>query len=241
MAALVDLTPQRFDLILHLRKRPMIQRDLARELGVVRSVVSKMVTALEELGIVERRAVKGVCRSRLVVLTQRAFDLMRGLYKHGAFDFQGLSLQGNAEHVELERFRAKLKAERVGVERLSCRNHRALLMKMRATIDRTTPGQYVWFAPFDPSLSCVATTHAYWRNTRVEWRPCRGERRHAKAHLNAGVPLDFHQRFPRRKRGRPPRGGVKAAVARDSDSSTRGRVGREDCPSGSGRMTTSRS
>ena len=205
VAALVHMTPQRFDLILHLRTGPMIQRDLAREMGVVRSVVSKMVTALEGLGIVERRAVKGDRRLRLVVLTQRAFDVMHGLYTHGGFDFQGLSLQGNAEHVELERFRPQLRVAKVGVERLSCRNHRPLLMKMRSVIDRTTPGQYVWFAPFDPSLSSIATIHARWRNTRVEWKPRRGDRRHAKAHENVGLPLDFDQRFPRRKRGRPPR------------------------------------
>ncbi len=204
MASMVNLTPQRFDLILHLRNRPMIQRDLAFELGVVRSVVSKMVTALEKLGIVERRGVIGDRRLRLVALTQRAFDLMRGFYRHGAFDFEALSLQGNAEHVELDRFRPALKAAKVGVERLSCRNHRALLRKMRVTTERTTPGQYVWFAPFEPSISCTATIHARWANTRVDWSPQRGDRRAAKAHVNAGVPLDFPQRFPRLKRGRRP-------------------------------------
>jgi DNA-binding MarR family transcriptional regulator len=200
MAALVHLTPQRFDLILHLRNGPLIQRDLASELGVVRSVVSKMVTALEKLGIVERRGVIGDRRLRLVTLTQRAFDLLRGYMRRGDFDFKRLSLQGNAEHIELQRFRKHIESAKLGVEQLSQRSQRALLGRMRAAINRTTPAQYVRFAPFDPSISHPMSTQSYWRNTRERWRPRPQERTLAARHETAGIPLDSVQRFGRNAR-----------------------------------------
>src|SRR5688572_1120667 len=117
--ALVSLTPQRCDLMFCLRERPMIQRDLAFELGVVRSVVSKMVTALEKLGIVERRGVPGDRRLRLVTLTQRAFDLMSLLLEHAPFDYEGNCMQVASEHTLLIEFDKPLREQNVGIRELS--------------------------------------------------------------------------------------------------------------------------
>lgn len=53
-AARAQLTPQRVDLLLLLRRETLKQSHLANFLCVTRSVVSRMVAALEELGLVVR-------------------------------------------------------------------------------------------------------------------------------------------------------------------------------------------
>lgn len=53
-AAQADLTPQRIDLMLQLRGWYLRQADLADRLCVTRSVVSRMVDALVEMGLVVR-------------------------------------------------------------------------------------------------------------------------------------------------------------------------------------------
>jgi DNA-binding MarR family transcriptional regulator len=205
MASLVWLTPQRCDLMFCLRERPMIQRDLAFEMGVVRSVVSKMVTALEKLGIVERRGVEGDRRLRLVTLTQRAFSLMSTLLEHGPFDADGNTVQAGAEFDELQRFRSDLVRQRVGVENLSLRNHRSLLAKMHRTIRELTIKDFIGYAPTYRSQEAVEAKQRQWAASRDAWNRRHVDARVAKAHWEAGIPLDSFQRFPPRKRGRRPR------------------------------------
>ncbi len=53
-AARAQLTPQRVDLLLLLRRETLKQSDIANYLCVTRSVVSRMVKALEEQGLVVR-------------------------------------------------------------------------------------------------------------------------------------------------------------------------------------------
>ncbi len=53
-AARASLTPQRVDLLLLLRRETLKQSHLANYLCVTRSVVSRMVAALEEIGLVVR-------------------------------------------------------------------------------------------------------------------------------------------------------------------------------------------
>jgi DNA-binding MarR family transcriptional regulator len=205
MASLVWLTPQRCDLMFYLREKPMIQRDLAFEMGVVRSVVSKMVTALEQLGIVERRGVEGDRRLRLVTLTQRAFDLMRTLMEYKPFADDGNSVECAMEHEELQRFHEKLAAENVGVENMSTRDHRELLAEMRETVDDLDLEDYVGYQPGPDLPDEIEELKVTWRATRDAWDPCDIYADVAKAHWAAGIPLDFFQRFPQRKRGRRPR------------------------------------
>lgn len=53
-AARAELTPQRVDLLLMLRRETLKQSDLANYLCVTRSVVTRMVDALEDMGLVTR-------------------------------------------------------------------------------------------------------------------------------------------------------------------------------------------
>ena len=202
-SALVELTPQRVDLMFILRERPMIQRDLAFEMGVVRSVVSKMVTALEKLGIVERRAVLGDRRLRLVTLTQRAFHLMSKLIEHAPLDYPGNSLQVACEHQMLEDFDEPLRAQKVGVSDASDKDHRALLATMRVRMFGTKATEWLGGVLDEMrSRSFIASVHEYWQRTRCAWEHDHVDAAIAKAHVDAGMPLDYWQRFPRRKRGR---------------------------------------
>ena len=54
-AKIAELTPARVDLLLRLVRGPVLQRDLCIEMGVVPAVVTKMVNALERLGLLRRR------------------------------------------------------------------------------------------------------------------------------------------------------------------------------------------
>jgi len=167
--------------------------------------VSKMVTALEKLGIVERRGVEGDRRLRLVTLTQRAFDLMSTLLEHGSFDADGNTVQSSSEREELERFRSDLIAENVGVENISTRDHRSLLAKMRATIAELSIRDFVGYAPAYHSPEAVEEKKEHWKATRTAWKQGHVDADVARVHWDAGIPLDSFQRFPPRKRGRRPR------------------------------------
>ena len=66
------LTPARFDLLFLLRAKAVTsQCALHRELGVCRMVVSRMLRALEELGLVTRRPIRYGGRSLHVWLSER--------------------------------------------------------------------------------------------------------------------------------------------------------------------------
>ena len=70
--AKLGLTPARFDLLYIVAKEggTLLQRELQRALGVVAATVSRMLTSLEELGLVEREVVEEDHRCRHVVLTK---------------------------------------------------------------------------------------------------------------------------------------------------------------------------
>lgn len=82
-ASRVWLTPARLELLLTIYEEPLIQRDVAAALGVTRSVVSKLVTVLEKLGLVRRKGIEGDKRLRLVTLTDYGIGLV-GKY----FDYE---------------------------------------------------------------------------------------------------------------------------------------------------------
>ena len=209
-AGVVNLTPQRVDLMFFLRERPMIQRDLALEMGVVRSVVSKMVTALEKLGLVERRGVKGDRRMRLVTLTERAFDLMSLMLEHALLGEYGNTLQVACERQVLGDFRAPLREQKVGISDFSVQDHRELMARMRTHYFSKNAK---WREEFGEDLMATesenAAAHAFWRQhpcvSQADWVERHVDGDVAKPHVGAGIHLDDWQRFPRRKRGRPPR------------------------------------
>ncbi len=232
-SALVHLTPQRVDLMFFLRERPMIQRDLAFEMGVVRSVVSKMVTALEKLGLVVRRGVQRDRRLRLVTLTQRAFDLMSLLLEHAPLDHEGNCLQIAAERQVLGDFEAPLREQKVGISDFSIRDHRELIARMRAQMFPTKPQWFEGMFEEKPSEGEIASVHAYWRRTRCDWKDNHVDAHVARAHVGAGMALDFWQRSPR-KRGRRAR--AAAVTPRVAATTAHGAVatgGAEDATPGS--------
>src|ERR1700754_142049 len=70
--ASMGLTAARFDLLFALSgqpKRRMAQRALQRTLGVCGATVSRMLTSLEELGLIERTVMPSDRRQKIVELT----------------------------------------------------------------------------------------------------------------------------------------------------------------------------
>lgn len=70
-ASLVDLTPARLDLMTALLRYERSQSELAEVLCVAHSVVSRMVRALVELGLVQQRVPEEDRRFRMISLTRR--------------------------------------------------------------------------------------------------------------------------------------------------------------------------
>jgi DNA-binding MarR family transcriptional regulator len=70
--ARLGLTPARFDMLYIVAKEgsSLMQRELQRALGVTAATVSRMLTSLEELGLVEREVMEEDHRCRNVVLTK---------------------------------------------------------------------------------------------------------------------------------------------------------------------------
>jgi DNA-binding MarR family transcriptional regulator len=70
--ARLGLTAARFDLLYIVAKEgsSLLQRELQRSLGVASSTVSRMLTSLEKLGLIEREVMDGDHRYRNVVLTK---------------------------------------------------------------------------------------------------------------------------------------------------------------------------
>ena len=70
--ATLGLTPARFDMLYIVAKEgsSFPQRELQRALGVTAATVSKMLTSLEELGLVEREVMEADHRCQNVVLTK---------------------------------------------------------------------------------------------------------------------------------------------------------------------------
>lgn len=73
-AALVEITPARLDLMTTLLRHERSQTEIAQVLCVADSVVSRMVRALLELGLVQRRIPSEDRRLRLVSLTRRGLQ-----------------------------------------------------------------------------------------------------------------------------------------------------------------------
>lgn len=69
-AAIAGLTHQRADLLIAIMRRALSQRELVETLCVSAPVVSRMVSALEKLGLVERRRSDRDKRVKLVDITK---------------------------------------------------------------------------------------------------------------------------------------------------------------------------
>lgn len=107
-AALAKLTPARADMMISMLSRELTQKGLVEALGICASVVSRMVRALERLGLVARRTPAEDRRVRWVSLTaagRKALDV----FFDGWMPSDGTcTVQARAEHEVLEDWRDTL-------------------------------------------------------------------------------------------------------------------------------------
>jgi DNA-binding MarR family transcriptional regulator len=82
--ARLGLTAARFDLLYIVLKEgePMVQRDLREALGVAGSTVSRMLTSLEELGLLRRERLEEDLRCRSIKLTKAGLLCIRRALAH---------------------------------------------------------------------------------------------------------------------------------------------------------------
>lgn len=82
IAAVHGVTPARFDMLYAISKAPFGDRqsDLRRTLGVSAPTVSRMLRALESLGLVVRRRPTRDTRQRIVTLTEEGAAIVREVF-----------------------------------------------------------------------------------------------------------------------------------------------------------------
>ena len=79
-AGLTGMTPARVDLLLLLREGELVQRDIGRLLCVCPSVITRLVNALQKLGLVRRRVPDEDRRLRLVSLTDKGTESFQDIF-----------------------------------------------------------------------------------------------------------------------------------------------------------------
>lgn len=150
-ASVGNLTPARADLLAVVYSRSVRQRVLKTELGVCASVVSRMLDALEELGLVVREVDPTDRRNKLVRITDRgrnALSIARAsldgaMRKHLGKSHPWRKLPGNesmqfgAELVVMHDWRDDFPIHGARVEPLSLIGQRQLLRRMQLTIPWT--------------------------------------------------------------------------------------------------------
>ena len=107
-AALAQLTPARGDMMFAMLREELSQKQLVLALGVSKSVVSRMVRALEKLQLVARRTPKEDRRVRLVSLTESGRVALDIFFDGWMPDDGHESIQADAEHEVLEQLRDEL-------------------------------------------------------------------------------------------------------------------------------------
>jgi DNA-binding MarR family transcriptional regulator len=103
-AALANLTPARGDLMMTMLCEELSQKALSLAVGVAECVISRMVRALEKLGLVARRTPPEDRRVRLVSLTETGRKTL-DVFFHGWMSDEGQdSIQASAENALLMKF-----------------------------------------------------------------------------------------------------------------------------------------
>ena len=130
LAEIVGLTPARVDLLFRLVDGPILQRDLVLEMGVVPAVVSRMLTALEALGLVERSVAPRDRRFRVVTLLDEGKARLETLYD-GFLPDSGLgTIQTSAEDYIASEWWKALADEGVRADAPAHEDKRSLLRRM---------------------------------------------------------------------------------------------------------------
>src|SRR4029079_9577534 len=90
-------TPPRNDLLMLIRHGPLVQKQIAMELGVTRPVVSRMLDALEKLGLVKRTIPPEERRYQIISLTPKGEESLMILFDNYACEEGIRSLQSDME------------------------------------------------------------------------------------------------------------------------------------------------
>ena len=115
-AALGQLTPARGDMMLAMLHQELSQTELVLALGVSKSVVSRMVQALERLGLVARRKSNEDGRVRLVSLTEAGRCTLDTYFNGWMVEDGTDSFQSGAEFELLEKWRDLLATTGLRIE-----------------------------------------------------------------------------------------------------------------------------
>ena len=137
LASVAELTPQRVDLLLAIRLGPLVQKEIASELGVTQPVVSRMIYALEKLGLIERHNMPRDRRFKVVSITEKGHKALGRLYDGFLPDEDKCTVQSCAEDDLLHDYWLDLTRAEVRAEPLSQEDQRPLLTKLQPQIRRT--------------------------------------------------------------------------------------------------------
>jgi DNA-binding MarR family transcriptional regulator len=96
-AICAGLTPQRADMLLLLRNRSLVQRDIGTAFCVCPSVITRMVTALEREGLVVRRIPEEDRRLRIVSLTEKGRAALEPLFDDMLGEDDGVEIEACGE------------------------------------------------------------------------------------------------------------------------------------------------
>ncbi len=124
------LTPARIDLMLALQFGPTLQCHLARDLAVTPPVVSRMLAALEELGLVFRRKLEQDRRHRIVALTSWGKSTLETLFDGFFVDDGSITLQADSENMLVCDFKDTLTKGGLPVKPLHNVHNRSILWRM---------------------------------------------------------------------------------------------------------------
>lgn len=183
LGRLFEMTPVRLDVMLRLELGPARQHDLGMEMGVIHSVISRLVKALLDRGLVTREVWEHDHRHRLITLTDAGRKLIRGLYDGFLADDGTASIQATCELELNDEYAALLEKEGLRSSYPSL-DHRELANRLYYAVDRVPRGDYFdWLrdakdplpVPWVPPASCpwpAALPNARrWRLRRSRGRP----------------------------------------------------------------------
>ncbi|MFO0674482.1 MAG: MarR family transcriptional regulator [Polyangiaceae bacterium] len=138
LAEVAGLTPARLDLLLRLRARPAWQSELVLDMCVHPSVTSRMLKALEALGLVRRFKDERDRRQRIVWLTDHALIALSDLWEAEFPDLPELEIQSSAEHEIALHWNPRAQNEGFALAPFDADNDReAFLRDMHSTVLRT--------------------------------------------------------------------------------------------------------
>ncbi len=138
LAEVAGLTPARLDLLLRLRARPAWQSELVVDMCVHPSVTSRMLKALEALGLVRRFKDERDRRQRIVWLTDRALVALSDLWEAEFPDLPELEIQSSAEREIALHWNARAQREGFSLAPFDADNDRESFLHQMHAIVRCT-------------------------------------------------------------------------------------------------------